>query len=91
MGAMCKFDFPIGRLRGVGEYVLYVVNAAQGTKGLRVRVYTTPAVGTPGTGHACSSLCTFSLASAPSLHIRLLLFIFMDDCFLCPQTPMACP
>ena len=66
MGAMCKFDFPIGRLRGVGEYVLYVVNAAQGTKGLRVKVYTTPGVGTPGTGHACSSLCTFSLASALS-------------------------
>ena len=39
MGAMCKFDFPIGRLRGVGEYVMYVVNVAQGTKGLRVKVH----------------------------------------------------
>ena len=60
MGAMCKFDFPIGRLRGVGEYVMYVVNVAQGTKGLHVKVYTTPAVGTPGTGHACSSLGNIS-------------------------------
>ena len=91
MGAMCKFDFPIGRLRGVGEYVMYVVNAAQGTKGLRVKVYTTPGVGTPGTGHACSSLCTFSLASALSFDICLLLFIFSHDRFLCPQTPLACP
>ena len=55
MGAMCKFDFPIGRLRGVGEYVLYVVNAAQGTKGLRVKVYTTPAVGTPDIVHCAPS------------------------------------
>ena len=46
MGAMCKFDFSIGCLCNAGEYVMFK-KITKGMKGLRVKVYTTPRVGTP--------------------------------------------